>query len=317
MTALAGYERLECEGRYWAGPDAPAQSVLVKFGDASLMIMTFGEEPITHWPLASLSTAGGPGPAAMRLRPDDAAPDRLEIDDPAMVAAIGEVCRSLRSAPVRPRLSRRWRWPLRLVVLAGLLAAGSAAIPPALDRFAEMLPEPGRARLGDAALRMLAGDRLCDDPAARAALGELARRVSPAGGPAVGLLVADLPDGAPAAIGAPGSQVLIARGAIAMADGPGALADAVALALAEARAARHTAYALRRAGIGGLPAALSGRLDSRALVEAAVAGLTRVRPVGTAVLDDAAALRAAMPLDRMARPLGSAEWRTIRAICAR
>jgi hypothetical protein len=55
MTALAAYERLECEGRFRPDADAEAASVLVKFGDASLMIMSFAEEPITHWPLASLA----------------------------------------------------------------------------------------------------------------------------------------------------------------------------------------------------------------------------------------------------------------------
>ena len=58
MTALKQYQLLEAEGRYFDGKTAQPRDVVVKFGDASLMILDHDDMPITHWPLATLRSLG-------------------------------------------------------------------------------------------------------------------------------------------------------------------------------------------------------------------------------------------------------------------
>ena len=87
MTALAKYELLEAPGRYFDGETARPRDVVVKFGDASLIVMNHDDLPITHWSLAGVrDLSSGRGP--LSLTPDHDSDERLTVEDPDMIAAI-------------------------------------------------------------------------------------------------------------------------------------------------------------------------------------------------------------------------------------
>lgn len=314
MTALGGYLVLEATGRYAESPDAPAREVLVKFGDASLTILTFADIPLAHWPLASLAQVSGEG---FILAPDHDAPERLTIEDRDMIAAIRAVREGL-AAPAPPRRTRR---PLRragmaLVLLAAALAI-AAAVPALTDRLGAAIPREARAALGEAAADAHIGARGCETPAARRALDALAARLSPEGGPFEPIRVRVLDSPETTARPAPGGRIVLPLGAIAAAAGPADVAETLALAMGRALARSPTGAALRGAGASGLLGALSGDLGGAGLTAAAAAALSAPQPEPSPreVAIAARVLEAAF--SDGAPPLLSDEgWRSLRAICA-
>jgi hypothetical protein len=317
VTALAAYERLEAEGRYAPRAGEPEREVLVKFGDASLMIMTFDETPLDHWPLASLARARD-GAAALSLAPDRGAEDRLRLDDPAMVAAILEVCPDLDAPPPSPL--RRLRRPLRLVAAAAALAAALwaawASTPWALDRLSAGLPQAARAALGDAASVHFTRGRFCDAPAARRALAPLAAKLSRGAGATVSLRIADVPDAPAPAVAGPGARVLLFRETVERAPSPAALAEAAADALARVRDVDLTMAAVREAGPLGGVAVVRGDLAAPRLAAAAARAMGAPGPADPV---GAAALLVASGLDpeTAAATVPPAGWRAIKTACVR
>ncbi|MEO1612706.1 MAG: hypothetical protein AAFU55_10220, partial [Pseudomonadota bacterium] len=81
MTALAQYERLEAPGRYFDGETATPREVIVKFGDASLVIVNMSDLPITHWSLAGVRDISHEG-GGLTLTPDFDSDERLLVEDP-------------------------------------------------------------------------------------------------------------------------------------------------------------------------------------------------------------------------------------------
>jgi hypothetical protein len=316
MTALAAYERLEAEGRFAVRPGAPEREVLVKFGDASLMIMTFDETPIDHWPLASLVRARD-GKAELSLAPDDGAEDRLRIDDPAMVAAILEVCPDLTRPPASPlaRLKRPLKLAAAAVAGAALLWGAWAAAPLALDRLAAGLPKAARAALGDGAAEAYAAGRLCDSPAARRALAPLADRLSRGmGGAPVAIRVADVPQPPAPAVAGPGGRVVLFRATLDKAASPGDVAQAAALALTRTPDLALTQATVRAAGVLGGISVIRGDLAAPRLAEAAAALMAAPGPddpVGAAALLVAAGLAA----ESAGAAIPPAGWRALKAVC--
>lgn len=313
MTALAAYERLECEGRYRADPADAERSVLVKFGDASLMILTFDEEPITHWPLASLHRASPPGQPVLSLAPEATAPERLVIDDSAMVAAIGEVCGFGRARRPSPwpvgRLLRLAAWA---AVLAGLVAGGQAVLRHWPQMLVAGLPEAAEARIGEAALRVLAGPTRCETGEGRRALDALSSRLV-SGEPRLWLMVGGTGDAARDAIGAPGGWVLLDPSVIARARTAADLAAPIARALSQRHDAAVIASALRDAGFPGLMAVVTGAFDSEPLARA-VARALAAEPAAAEVIPG---LRERLADSARAASPSAQDWRAIRTICAR
>lgn len=316
MTALAAYERLECEGRYRADPADAERSVLVKFGDASLMILTFDEDPITHWPLASLHRASPRGAAALSLAPEATAPERLVIDDPAMIAAIGEVCgfgpqRRLQAWPA----GRVLRLAAAALLLAGLVAGGRAILLDWPQVLVAGLPEAAEARIGETALRVLAGDTLCETGEGRRALDAFSARLV-TGEAKLWLMVGSTGDPARESIGAPGGWVLLDPAVVARARSAADLAAPVARAMTGRADAAVIGSALAEAGFPGLLAVVSGSFDSPPLARAVAEAL--VRPVGgPADSETTTALRERLAaIARSAAP-SAQDWRAIKTICAR
>lgn len=120
MTALEKYTRLEAVGIWKETPSHDPVEVLVSFGDATLLLTNFQEQPLTHWALAATSCVQSSGETAI-YTPDTEGFETLEINDPQMVRAIAQVSRAEVLIRQKPRV-------LRMLAIGTLLALFAYAI---------------------------------------------------------------------------------------------------------------------------------------------------------------------------------------------
>lgn len=120
MTALERYIRLEAAGRWREFEGAPWREVVVSFGNATLVLSDFSEQPLTHWSLAAVEKIAEVEGVAL-FAADAGTDEMIEMSDPQMIEAIAEVSEMAR-ATARPAPPRRGlRWP----VLGGLALAAA------------------------------------------------------------------------------------------------------------------------------------------------------------------------------------------------
>ena len=183
MTALAKYERLEAAAAYYDGETARARGVIVKFGDASLIVVNHDDLPITHWSLAGvrdISQAGG----SLTLTPGYDGDERLVIEDRDMVAAIREVCPDLRQG--RSISARSWRkvaiWSA--IALTSVYLIVFEIVPSLADQMATLIPAEAEIAMGAQMAEQFAdflteGEdaRFCSTPAGDVALAPRAATV--------------------------------------------------------------------------------------------------------------------------------------------
>lgn len=179
MTALDQYIRLEATGRWRETSDSDWREVLVSFGNATLVLSDFDEEPLTHWSLAAIARVdGGNGPAL--YAPDAGTPELLEIADPEMVGAIAEVARMARIRRPAARRGRAGaRWLLPALGAAALLGLAALWGPGALRTRAFALITPEQAGLVAENIRNRLDARTCTTPEGTRSLSRLAARVTP------------------------------------------------------------------------------------------------------------------------------------------
>lgn len=275
MTALAQYDRLEAVGRYLS--EAGEISVIITFGEASLVVMDAEEMPLTHWPLATLRRRDGNG-AALILTPDEGSVERLLIDDPQMIEAIRAVCEELDAA--RPKPPPRWRRPL-IGAVCGVVAVtiGAFVLPPILaDRFVETIPQAAERAMGagmaDEYAAEFSSKKLpvfCDGIAGLAALRQLEIRFQASGTTALtALKVIDAPDLSVAAL--PGGWIIINAGALSTLENPEALSGLLAIEVAHAEAGGPLRLTLDGMGLFGLIRVIRGVADDQELTAAFIAG---------------------------------------------
>ncbi len=193
MTALERYSRLEALGLWREGPDAQRREVVVSLGDATLVVSTPSETALTHWSLPAVERLN-PGKTPALYAPGQEADERLEIDDPDMIAAIEKVRTAIERARPHPG---RLRWLLGAGAGLAVLAAAVFWLPGALTRqTVSLLPEAKRIEIGDALLSEIGrlSGRPCDSPRARVALARLSTRVFGPPAPRVLLLPSIIPD---------------------------------------------------------------------------------------------------------------------------
>ncbi len=264
MTALTKYQLLEAEGRYFDGQTAQPREVVVKFGDASLMILDHSDMPITHWPLATLRSLGAAGPG-LSLIPDHGADERLTVTDSEMIKAIRAVCPNLeKSEPVG---GRRWT---RVAGWAAL-AVGSVYViifhllPALSDQLAELIPPEAEAAMGeqmvDEFASILSGfeePRFCSTPDGDRALKRMVARAEAVSDPHLPLKVRVLDHEMVNAFALPGGQIVIFSGLIDKADNPEEVAGVLAHEIGHVVNRDPTRIALRSAGSAGLLGLLLG-----------------------------------------------------------
>lgn len=227
MTALKQYERLESIGLWRDDPEAQRREVLVRFGEATLVLSDPRSEiALSHWSLPAVERRN-PGVLPALYAPGDDALETLEIDDADMIVALEKVRGAVAAAIPRPGR-------LRGVVVGGLtlavLALGVFWVPDALvAHTASVVPPSQRAKLGQLALDdviRLTGAP-CNNQQGLRALADLSERVF---GPVDTPILYIVRDGLASALHLPGDVIVLSDTLIETANGPEALAGA---ALAE------------------------------------------------------------------------------------
>jgi hypothetical protein len=192
MTVLEQYKRLEATGLWREAPDSQRREVIVSLGDATLMISTISEVALTHWSLPAIQRLN-PGRQPALYAPGAEAEERLELDDPDMIAAIEKVRSAIDRARPHPGRLRLWIGGGLAALLVGL---GLFWLPDALTRqTVALLPPASREAVGNRLLQdigRLSGP-ICTNPRGSVALTRLARRVFGETAPRVAVLPAALP----------------------------------------------------------------------------------------------------------------------------
>lgn len=260
MTALAKYELLEAPGRYFDGQVAEAVEVIVKFGDASLIIFTLDDMPITHWSLAGLRDVGHGG-ESLSLTPDRESDERLVLTDKDMVSAIREVCPALYEKdappPKKQSSSRRVIFWAGAAILSVYLILFHIA-PAFSDRLAGMIPAETEIEIGEqisgpfARLFSEGEPRFCTGGAGEEALKKMVARLSGSADLYLPLNVRVLDSKAVNAFALPGGQIVILRGLLRAAEDPEALAGVLAHEIGHVAARDPMRLTLRAAGTAGL-----------------------------------------------------------------
>lgn len=230
MTALKKYQKLECSGLWRDGPEGQRRDVVVRLGEATLMLLDPRNDGVlSHWSLPAVERLN-PGQRPALFAPGAEGSETLELEDDDMIAALRTVQTAVRHASPHPG---RLRGVLILGSTAVILAIGAFVLPGALvSHTAKVMPAAKRAEIGQAALddvTRLTGAP-CDGPMGLPALAELSERVF---GPEDTPILYILPEGLTRPAHLPGGVILLPRSLIEL-EAPDALAGA---ALAEGIAA--------------------------------------------------------------------------------
>lgn len=286
MTALRKYQRLECGGLWRETPQDQRREVLVRLGDATLVLSDpKSGTAISHWSLPAVERMNkGEDPPIFAPGPD--ASESLELTDPDMIAALGAVQHAVQAATAKPGR-------LRGVLLAGTTAAvvlvGVVWLPGALvSHTASVVPLAQRADIGQRALDDLTRvtGAACNNQLGLQALAALSERVF---GPLDTPILYVLPEGVEQPLHLPGDMIILPRRLIEQSNGPEAVAGA---ALVERLRSRARDPIIPLLDYAGLKATLQ-LLTTTELPDTALAGygeaLLRTAPV---VLADSSVLSA-------------------------
>lgn len=247
MTALRKYQRLECGGLWRETPQDQRREVLVRFGEATLVLSDpKSGTAISHWSLPAIERINkGEEPPVFAPGPDAA--ESLELTDPDMIAALGAVRHAVQAATARPGR-------LRGVLLAGAAAAvvlvGVIWLPGALvNHTASVVPPAQRADIGQRALDDLVRvtGATCNNQFGLQALAALSERVF---GPVDTPILYVLPEGLDQPVHLPGDVILLPRRLIEQANGPEVVAGAALVERLRSKARDPIVPLLDFAGLG-------------------------------------------------------------------
>lgn len=244
-TALQEFTRLEAFGRWTPAGQTDSREVSLFFGEATLVIASGEGRPITHWSLPAIRRLN-PGEMPARYALDTDETEALEIDDPAMIAAVEKVHDAIARARPSVGILRRWG--------KGALAVAAVALvvwlPGALQRQTlSLVPASSRAEIGTTLLGLLQAETgpACHSTAGRQALDRLAQRLF---GPATTLRLAVLPAPLVTPLSLPGGLLVLPQSALEAADDPYVFAGEVVAAAAIRHADDPLDLALQAAGFG-------------------------------------------------------------------
>jgi hypothetical protein len=237
MTALKKYQRLECSGLWRETPLDQRREVLVRLGDATLVLSDpRSGEAVSHWSL----------PAVERMNKGQEPPVFAPGADPDMIAALDAVRSAVRAATARPGR-------LRGMILGGsaltVVALALLWVPGALvTHTASVVPPAQRAEIGQRLLDDLARvtGAPCDNPLGLKALAGLATRVF---GPVDTPILYVMPEGVEQPLHFPGDVIILPRRMIEEANGPEALAGAALVERLRSREADPIVPLLEHAGL--------------------------------------------------------------------
>jgi len=246
MTALKKYQRLECSGLWRESPQDQRREVLVRFGEATLILSDpKSGEAISHWSLPAVRrTNKGEEPPV--FAPGSDAGESLELTDPDMIEALDAVRAAVKAAVARPGR-------LRGLILGGTALAVVALallwLPGALvGHTASVVPPAQRAQIGQRVLDDLSRvtGAPCDNQLGLQALAKLADRVF---GPVDTPILYVMPEGVEQPLHLPGDVIILPRRLIEQANGPEAAAGAALVERLRGRAADPIIRMLEYAGL--------------------------------------------------------------------
>jgi len=273
MTALEQYRRLEATGLWRETPDAQRREVVVALGDATLMISTQTEMALTHWSLPAVARLN-PGRRPAIYAPGADTEERLEIDDPDMIAAIEKLRAAIDKARPHPGRLRLW---ITVGLVGALIGLGVFWLPDALTRqTVALLPDASREAIGEKLLEeigRLAGP-VCTSPRGSTALNRLTARAFPEDAPRVAVLPSSIPD----TIALPGEIYLVNAGLVEDHETPEVLAGYLLAEATRAEATDPMLTLLSEAGLGVTFRLLTtGEIDDAPLHTHAASLLSRER----------------------------------------
>lgn len=286
-TALSRYALLESTGWYRDGIEPRPREVVVRFGEASLILIGFDDMPVTHWALASLRRIHSAGADGRRLSltpepgdpwGDQGADESLTLDDPEMIRAIEAVCADLDRRPSRlPGLLKLFGWAAAAAALGAALVVWG--LPAASERMATLVPPAQERRLGDAmmeaeiaaAATTAGGEAVCRSPEGDRALQRLADRLLEGTRLHVPVRLQVIRSDEINAFAAPGGRVAILSGLLDAARGPDEVAAVLAHELGHVAHRDGLRALLREAGTQGVMSLFLGELAGGTL-----AGLTQL-----------------------------------------
>ena len=267
MTALKGYDRLECTGLWRSGPAAQRREVVISVGEATIVLTDMQNRALAHWSLAAVDVQKHAGDKAT-LRPGADSEESLEIADRAMLEALLKVQKAIdRSRPHPGRLR------LILAVSSVMITSVVSVLwgPQAVISYAsKVLPEVKRIQLGDAlALRIgqLAGPYCSSPEGSRTAEKLVARLNTPAR-----LSLSVLPGQRSRPIALPGGKVVLFENMVTAYDDPAVTAGHVLFALAASQNNDPVRLYLEQAG----PLISLGLIASNDLSEAQIDQLAKI-----------------------------------------
>ncbi|WP_136645137.1 hypothetical protein [Tabrizicola sp. YIM 78059] len=246
MTALKKYQRLECSGLWRETPHDQRREVLVRFGEATLILSDpKSGEAISHWSLpAVIRINRGEEPPV--FAPGTESAESLELTEPYMIAALDAVRAAVTAAVPRPGR-------LRGLILGGLallvVGLGLFWLPGALiGHTASVLPPAQRAQIGQRVLDDLSRvtGAPCDNQLGLEALARLAGRVF---GPVDTPILYVMPEGVDQPLHLPGDVIILPRRLLEQANGPEAAAGAALVEGLRARATDPMVPLLEYAGL--------------------------------------------------------------------
>ncbi len=176
MTVLAKYQRLEAEAVWRASAEAQRKDVIVSIGEATITISAANGTALAHWSLPAIERLN-PGEEPALYAPGPQSPERLELAEPEMLAAVDSVLKAIQSGT---RNTGRMRRLVSLAAGLAIMVAAALWLPNAIVRYtASLVPDVARASIGTDLLAEL--DRVagapCNAPAGLQALEQLDTRL--------------------------------------------------------------------------------------------------------------------------------------------
>jgi hypothetical protein len=176
VTVLAKYQRLEAEAVWRASAEAQRKDVIVSIGEATITISAANGTALAHWSLPAIERLN-PGEEPALYAPGPQSPERLELAEPEMLAAVDSVLKAIQSGT---RNTGRMRRLVSLAAGLAIMVAAALWLPNAIVRYtASLVPDVARASIGTDLLAEL--DRVagapCNAPAGLQALEQLDTRL--------------------------------------------------------------------------------------------------------------------------------------------
>jgi len=238
---------MDSDPEHIASPPGPGGSVVYFDGRSSRrrpVTLAFSDQlelhelqmAVVHWPYDDIRRADGPA-GTLRLTCLTApALARLEVRDAALATELTARCSRLdENAPGRGAAAIV-AWSLAAAV--SIITVILFGVPLAADRLTPLVPQSFERRLGDVAdgqVRIMFGNKVCNDAARQAAFTKLVKALRDAAGLDPSVQTAVLATPIPNAFALPGGKVYLFNGLLARAQNPDEIAGVLAHELGHLR----------------------------------------------------------------------------------